>query len=79
MISTGTHVPRDIEPGDVHVNIVAHRAAKRSAETFVARYADVVGEQSHWTGSTLRPTFVEWSVERCATGGFDIVQTTTFI
>jgi hypothetical protein len=57
--------------------IVAHRATKRAAEAYIARFADELGDTVSWDGSKNVPIHLAWHVEPAAQGGFDVVSVAT--
>lgn len=58
------------------VEIVAHRATRRAAEAYIARFADELGDTARWDGTKDVPIHVVWTVVPAAKG-FDIVSTVT--
>lgn len=54
--------------------VVTHRATRRAAEAYIARFADELGDTVTWSGSQNVPVHIEWTVVP-ADKGFDIVST----
>lgn len=60
----------------IRVEVVAHRATRKSAERYVAAFANELGDTVSWNGRENIPIHVEWTVVPAAPG-FDIVSTVT--
>jgi len=55
---------------------IAHRATRKAAEAYIARFADELGDTVRWNGSADVPVHIQWAVVP-ADKGFDVVSTVT--
>lgn len=56
--------------------VVGHRASITSAQRFINRYRDAIGDTTYWNGSRSIPVHIQWNIVPVAKG-FDIVSTVT--